>query len=230
MRTTSITVAASALLAATGLAHAGAVATFAGGVLTGTANTEVQGPGGGFDSDGAGFSALTATMASGGTDSGIVTADTAVFGSASLSATSIIARRPGGVNRVEFEASASARIDAVGQDVFFASQSIAIGPAGVPGNFLAINVDQDTEFTFDFEIVNPSENSSQPSIFFSAGDSGTLLAGEDYFLTWNIGAFASLNTASLFDDVEVRATLLLPSPGAAGVIGCAAFVAARRRR
>ena len=230
MQPNPVTVAASALLVATGFAQAGAVATFAGGVLTGTANTDVQGPGGGFDSDGAGFSSLTATMASGGTDSGIVTADTAVFGTASLSASSIVARRPGGVNRVEFEASASARIDAIGAGVVFASQSIAIGPAGVPGNFLAINVDQDTEFTFNAEILNPSENSSQPSVFFSAGDSGTLLAGEDYFLTWNIGAFASLNTASLFDDVEVRATLLLPSPGAAGTLAVAGIVAMRRQR
>lgn len=207
----------------------GATVTFGGGNLTGTAETNVQAPGGGgFDADGAGFTTLNSTMASGGTDSGIVTGSTVVSGQASLSVQANSARS-GGPASVVFEAFAEARIDNVG-DAFAVSQSIAIGPGGVPGNFLIINVDQETDFTFDVEILNANENSSS-SVMFSEGASGTLFAGQDYFLFWSIGAFASLNTASLIDDVEIRATLLLPGPGAAGVLlGVAGFAGCSRRR
>ncbi len=215
-----------AIVLASGVAS-GQVASFTGGNLTGTATSQMFTTDGEFfDSNGAGLSSLTATFASGGTDSGLVNADGSVSGSASFSA--MVDNAENGVSRIVVDAFAEARLDNLSANVFNAQQSVAIGPGGVPGNFLFIEVDRDTAFEFIVEILNPNEVSSS-SITFSGGTSGTLLAGQQYELRWSIGAFASTN-GQAFDDVRIRATLLLPGPGSAGVLAAAGLLAARRRR
>ncbi len=214
------------LAVASGVAS-GQTASFMGGNLVGTAESSMLTSNGEFfDSSGAGFTTLNGSFASGGTDSGLVNADGEVSGSASFSA--MVDNAENGVSRIVVDAFAESRIDNLSANVFSAQQSIAIGPGGVPNNFLFIQVDQDTEFEFIVEILNPNEVSSS-SITFSGGTSGVLLAGQQYELRWSIGAFASTNGQAL-DDVRIRATLLLPSPGSAGVLAAAGLMASRRRR
>jgi hypothetical protein len=223
---TKRTMAAGATLLTAGAAF-GQTAMFMGGGLIGTADSQLVTTTGSFsDGDGAGFSTLNSTQASGGTDSGLVDAAGSVMGSASFNAE--VTTAESGISRIVVDAFAESRIDNVTPDLLFASQSIAIGPGGVGNNFLFIEVDQDTEFEFIVEVLNPNEVSTS-SITFSAGSSGTLLAGESYLLTWSLGAFATTN-GSLFDDVQIRATILLPTPGVAtALIACGALAARRRR-
>jgi len=208
------------------LASAGPNASIDGGVLTGFSEASISSvDGDGFDSDAGNFDFVTMFAASGGTDSGIVTSRGFAMGGAQLDASVINAAR-GGVSRVVVDAFAEAEVGTTDDGVFDLRQSVGIGGGG---NLLAVVVDEDTDFTFSVEVLDANENATS-SITFSEGAGGRLLAGETYFIEWQLNAFASLTSAFQRDDVRVRATLLLPSPaGAAGLVAGVLVVARRRR-
>lgn len=195
---------------------------------TGISQTQIAGTDGSLDQDffTGGFTASGAT-AGGGTDSGLVTSLARARSVTSVDAQVVSGRN--GVARVDFVISAISEIevfDAAGLSFAFTSASIGGGDT-----FFSLLIRDETAYRWETELVTPGATGSEVSLsLLDVPAEGVFSAGQTVRIGFGFGISASTDLGRLFNEAELRGTLFLPGPGAAGGLIMAGVFACRRRR
>ncbi|MEM7754878.1 MAG: hypothetical protein AAF297_04490 [Planctomycetota bacterium] len=215
-----------ALVAIAGTAS-GQLASISNVNATGISETVIAGTDGSFDQEffTGGFNA-DGMSASGGTDSGIVTSIANASSVTTLNVTMSESRS--GIPRIDFVLSARSMIEVFDADALaFAETSASIGGSDT---LIVVDILQDTGYKFTTELITPGAAGGEVSLSLMGADEGFVAAGEPLLFNFAFGISARTDIGRLFNEAEIRGTLLLPTPGAAGVFAMAGLFASRRRR
>lgn len=195
---------------------------------TGISQTQISGTDGSFDEDffTGGFTANGAS-AGGGTDSGLVTAIARAGSVTSVDAQVVSGRN--GVARVDFVISAVSEIEVFDPSALsFAFTSASIGGSDT---FFSLLIGEETSYRWETELVVPGVTGSEVSLsLLDVPSEGVFSAGQTVRIGFGFGISADTGLGRLFNEAELRGTLFLPGPGAAGGLIAAGVFACRRRR
>lgn len=194
---------------------------------TGISSTVIAGTDGSFDEQffTGGFTA-NGMAASGGTDSGIVNSIASAGSTTTLSVT--MGENLRGVPRIDFVVSARSEIEVFDPAALsFAETSASIGGFDT---LIVIDILQDTGYSFSTRLVTAGATGGEVSLSLQGADEGFVEAGNPLLVNFAFGISARTDIDRLFNEAEIRGTLLLPAPGVFGVFGAGAVFASRRRR
>ena len=194
---------------------------------TGISETIVAGTDGSFDQQffTGGFNA-NGMSASGGTDSGIVNSIANASSVTTLNVT--MAETLRGVPRIEFVLTARSMIEVLDPGALsFAETSASIGGSDT---LIGIDIFQDTGYTFTTDLVIAGATGNEVSLSVQGGNEGFVEAGNPLLVNFAFGISARTDIDRLFNEAEIRGTLLLPGAGSAGAFAAVGAFAARRRR